>query len=75
MSNEKKIIKAAKGTDEFLDSSIRHHRRRLLDSIKTLENNIIDTVFVGIYLGVQILGQHGDQGYNRVCGITGGSYA
>jgi len=42
MPTEKDILKAAKGTDEFLDSSIRHHRRRLLDSIKTLENNIID---------------------------------
>lgn len=42
MATEKNILKVAKGTDEFLDSSIRHHRRRLLDSIKTLENNIID---------------------------------
>ena len=42
MSNEKKIIKSAREADEFLDSSIRYHRRRLVDSIKTLENNIID---------------------------------
>jgi len=36
------VIKAAEGTDKFLESSIEHHKGRLLNSIKTLEDNIVD---------------------------------
>ena len=36
------VIKSAEKTDKFLESSIKHHKSRLLESIKTLENNIIN---------------------------------
>lgn len=41
MPDNKDVLRAAKKTDEFLESSIRNHRRRLLKAITELENNIV----------------------------------
>lgn len=38
------IMKIAENSDEFLNSSINNHQRRLADAIKQLEKNIIDQV-------------------------------
>ena len=42
MPSTDKIIKNAKETDAFLESSIKNHQRRLADAITTLENRIVD---------------------------------
>ena len=42
MSDYPDYMGVGKGTDKFLESSIKHHKRRLLSAIKSLENNIID---------------------------------